>query len=102
MKYVLGLLNSKLLNYYYSLLVPEKGKVFAEVKIVNLEKLPISNANFKYQNAIANIVAKILAAKRTNPQADTSKLEAEIDQLVYQLYGLTEEEITIIEGNKDV
>ena len=33
-----------------------------------------------------------------DPQADTSKLEAEIDQLVYQLYGLTEEEIKIVEG----
>lgn len=39
-----------------------------------------------------------LAAKRVNPQADTSKLEKEIDQLVYQLYGLTEEEKKIVEG----
>jgi len=41
----------------------------------------------------------ILAAKRANPQASTSELEMEIDQLVYQLYGLTEEEIAIVEGN---
>lgn len=34
----------------------------------------------------------------THPQADTSKWEAEIDQLVYQLYGLTEEEIKIVEA----
>ena len=39
-----------------------------------------------------------LAAKGAYPQADTSKLESEIDQLVYQLYGLTEEEIKIVEG----
>jgi hypothetical protein len=32
-----------------------------------------------------------------NPRADTSALEWEIDQLVYQLYGLTEEEIKIVE-----
>jgi len=32
------------------------------------------------------------------PQADTSALEAEIDGLVCQLYGLTEEEINIVEG----
>jgi hypothetical protein len=37
-------------------------------------------------------------AKRANPQADTSKLEGEIDQLVYELYGLTEEEIKIVEN----
>jgi hypothetical protein len=45
---------------------------------------------------------KVLKAvtKAANPQADTSKWEAEIDQLVYQLYGLTEEEIDIVEGKK--
>jgi adenine-specific DNA-methyltransferase len=32
--------------------------------------------------------------------ANTSALEREIDQLVYKLYGLTEEEIAIVEGNK--
>jgi len=43
-----------------------------------------------------------LAAKRANPQADTSPLEREIDQLVAsrQLYGLTEEEIRIVEGEQ--
>ena len=47
---------------------------------------------------------KISVAKRSNtltgtrPQADTSKLEKEIDELVYELYGLTDEEIKIIEG----
>ena len=41
----------------------------------------------------------ILGAKRANPQADTSALEREIDQLVYQLYGLTEEELNIVEAN---
>jgi hypothetical protein len=45
-----------------------------------------------------NLVERILAAKRANPQADTSELEREIDQLVYRLYGLTEEEIRIVEG----
>ena len=33
----------------------------------------------------------------TNPQAGTTAIEAEIDQLVYELYGLTEEEIAIVE-----
>jgi len=44
------------------------------------------------------LVEQILATKKHNPKADTSKLEAEIDQLVYKLYGLTEEEIRIVEG----
>lgn len=36
----------------------------------------------------------------SDPQADMSPLEREIDQLVYQLYGLTEEEIRIVEGKE--
>ena len=40
----------------------------------------------------------IIAAKKRDPDADTSSLEAEIDQLVYKLYGLTEDEIAIVEG----
>ena len=43
-------------------------------------------------------VERILAAKAKNPQTDTSPLEREIDELVYQLYGLTEAEIAIVEG----
>lgn len=40
----------------------------------------------------------LFAAKKANPQADTSKEEAETDRLVYQLYGLSEDEIKIVEG----
>ena len=47
---------------------------------------------------IIALVDKILAAKKANPQADTSKEEAEIDRLVYALYGLSEDEIKIVEG----
>jgi type II restriction/modification system DNA methylase subunit YeeA len=53
---------------------------------------------FNQQNEIAEIVDKILTLKKANPQADTSRLEREIDRLVYQLYELTDEEIAIVEG----
>lgn len=42
---------------------------------------------------------KILSfSKKSNPEADTSELEAEIDKLVYELYGLSEEEIKVVKG----
>ena len=41
----------------------------------------------------------ILTAKKANPQADTRRLEREIDVLVYDLYGLTEDEIAIVEDS---
>ncbi len=43
-------------------------------------------------------VDRILAAKERDPKADTTAWEREIDRLVYELYGLTEEEIAIVEG----
>jgi hypothetical protein len=44
------------------------------------------------------LVAKIDSLKKENPEADTTAKEAEIDWLVYELYGLIEEEIAIVEG----
>jgi hypothetical protein len=40
---------------------------------------------------------KIFSAKAANPKADTSSLEARIDKMVYQLYGLTYDEVKVIE-----
>jgi len=40
-----------------------------------------------------------LTANKENPEADTSKPEAEIDRLVYELYSLSEEEIAVVEGS---
>ena len=45
------------------------------------------------------IANKILSIKKANPTADTTILETEIDALVYQLYGLTEEEIKLVEAS---
>jgi len=47
---------------------------------------------------LKQVRTSVLATKKVNPQADTSKEEAEIDRLVYQLYGLSEDEIKIVEG----
>jgi hypothetical protein len=95
LKYLLCLLNSKLLNFIYSKKNPQKGKVFAEIMPSVIKELPIiQSAVIK---VFVDIVDKILIAKKTNPEADTTSFEAEIDQLVYDLYGLTEEEISIVE-----
>lgn len=46
------------------------------------------------------LLSGLMIGKRADPQADMSALEGEIDQLVYQLYGLTQEEIDIVENKK--
>ena len=45
-------------------------------------------------------VDSILTAKKANPLADTTAEEREIDRLVYDLYGLTEDEMAIVEGTE--
>ena len=46
------------------------------------------------------LVDSILAAKDADPSADTSELEAQIDRLCYTLYGLSDEEIAVVEGGR--
>lgn len=53
----------------------------------------------KEQKPFVELVDKILAAKEKNPQTDTSELEDKIDQMVYNLYDLTPDEIDIVRGN---
>lgn len=92
-EFLLGLLNSTLLNWYF--------KVFSTNSNVNgyeVDNLPIAPSSDANKDQIVKLVERILAAKAKNPQADTSKLEEEIDELVYQLYGLTEEEKNIVKG----
>jgi hypothetical protein len=48
---------------------------------------------------ISSIVSNILELKARDKKSDISQLETQIDQLVYQLYDLTEEEIAIVEGS---
>lgn len=105
-EYILAILNSKFTQWLWQLLYGDFKAIFPELKGIYLEQFPIRHINTQnpsellaYNTMVAN-VTQILAAKRANPQADTSKLEAEIDQLVYQLYGLTEEEIKIVEGKQ--
>ena len=91
--YLLGLLNSKLLNWYF--------RCFSTNSNVNgyeVEDFPMPKATEQQKQAIISLVDKILNAKRSDPSTDTSASEREIDGLVYELYGLTEEEVKVVKG----
>jgi adenine-specific DNA-methyltransferase len=98
LKYLLSILNSKLIDFVYTSINPEKGEALAQVKSFHLGMLPFYPISLEEQISFIQIVEKILTAKKSDPNADTTALETEIDQLVYQLYELTAEEIKIIEG----
>lgn len=92
-----GLLNSKYLRYRYELNVKETGRVFPQVKLEKLRTLPIVIPVKEIQDTITNIVNEIITLKKDNPQTDTAKKEQIIDSLVYHLYGLTYDEVLIVD-----
>jgi adenine-specific DNA-methyltransferase len=50
------------------------------------------------QKPFVELVHKIMAAKKKDPKANTTEIEDKIDRMVYALYGLSAEEIAIVEG----
>ena len=92
-EYVLGLLNSKPVRFWHKKIFPEG----LHIKIYQLKEIPIPVVSFERQDTVVELVNQILLKKKSNPNADTSSLEYEIDKLVYQLYNLTPEEIAVIE-----
>lgn len=101
-KYILGLLNSKLMSYFYAqkyFASHMQGGAFG-FDTLSVGQLPIpkiTKENQNLVNEIINLVDKILALKAKNSTADTSQLEKDIDNLIYKLYNLTPKEIEIIE-----
>jgi adenine-specific DNA-methyltransferase len=112
LKYILGLINSKLLNFYFQKLLSYKLNVYPE----SIEQLPICHVDFddtndkKRHNDLVALVDRMLELnKRLAPIRNTAcaereellrqikQTDEEIDNLVYDLYGLTEEERKIVE-----
>jgi|GEM_PF-887912 len=100
LNFLVGLLNSSLLNFYYREISQEGGRVLAQVKPQRIRSLPIPAVPSEQQKPVERLVERILSAKQRDAEADTSALEREIDELVYALYGLTPEEIKIVEEAK--
>lgn len=165
-KYVLGLLNSKLMAFYFRYTNNEFDNLFPKIRVAEFKKLPIKNVSPNNQKPIANAVDNILSLtkafnsevrifidllkskfdieklskklqswhelefkdllkelkkakvqlslyeeeewmqyfieKRQKPlelKVQIDRTDRKIDNMVYQLYGLTEEEIKVVEGS---
>jgi adenine-specific DNA-methyltransferase len=98
LEYFIGLLNSRLMVFYYQETSQEKGRVLAQVKPQRIRSLPIIMGTLQQREQITSLVNQIQTAKQSSLHVNTSALEQDIEHLVYQLYGLTEEEIRIVEG----
>ena len=108
-KYILAILNSKLMNYYYRFIGRKKGTSF-EYFVEPLQKIPIVKTDRAKQEQLIELVDKVLSSinevrqynnKGTDRQhkieEDLSKVRVQIDELVYKIYGITGEEKKVIE-----
>ena len=93
LKYLLGILNSKMATFFIKKIAFDLTEgAFTKVRTNQLGRLPIPS----YEKSISTVVDKIITKKQE--KKDTNEEETQIDQLVYQLYDLTAEEIAIIEN----
>lgn len=95
-KALLGILNSKMGWWLISKYCTQIQNGY-QLIWKYFSQIPIAPTNNGQSEALTEKVEEVLMLKKENPEADTSVLEAEIDNLVYELYDLTEEEIVIVE-----
>ena len=92
LRYLLGILDSTLINYLFAtrfLNLAIKAEYLKQLRI------PIPSALILKQ--LESLVSKVLELKKVNIEADTTSLEYQIDFLVYHLYGLTYDEVLIVD-----
>ncbi len=106
--FIMGVMNSKLTDFVYSYINPEKGEALAEVKKKHVEQLIIPESDEADQKKMIDRVVQLIDLNNNfreskAPQSQImikrqiDALDRQIDNLVYQLYGLTDEEIKIVE-----
>ncbi|WP_215446870.1 type IIG restriction enzyme/methyltransferase [Campylobacter coli] len=100
LKYLTGVLNSKLIAFWLKHKGKIQGNLFKIDKepLLNIPVVNINSKNEKLANKLISLVDEILKAKEQDKNANTQELENKINSLVYKLYNLTEDEIKIIEG----
>lgn len=97
-KYILGILNSKLISWWFVKTFNKLSrKIFPQFKINELKLFPIAICNKKYQLWVKEYVDKILELRSIDLTSDISLYENNIDKIVYYIYGLTYDEILIID-----
>jgi hypothetical protein len=102
-RFLLSLCNSSLLDWYWKKISTPLRGGFYRYFTQFVARFPIRPIDFKEpseraeHNALVKLAERIEVAKKGDPGADISAFESEIDERVYRLYGLTKDEIKIVE-----
>lgn len=101
-KYLTGVLNSLLIQYYYTTKFKSETELFPKIRIAQVKEIPIPCASSHIQNSIRELVDLILERKKVNIDENVSDLEQKIDHIVYSTYGLTYDEILAVDPNTPI
>jgi len=94
--YLLGILNSAAVEFFYTQISSTIRGDYLRFIATYMEQVPIPDATPAQRAAIEALVHKLLDAGGQGPQV--AEWERELNALVYEVYGLTEEEIGVVEG----
>ena len=98
LEFLWGILNSKLATYYHFHHSPKATKgAFPKILVQDIKGFPLPIASNEQIRSLGKVSKKVLTKKKTNLSTDTSALENQIDFLVYHLYGLTYDEVLIVD-----
>ena len=97
LKFILGILNSRLALYWFYNNGKHRG-AGVDIGVNKLRSYPIPQVSSPNQRPIIEIVDEIISAKCDDIDADTSNLETKLNLMIYDLYGLTEKDIGVVEG----
>ena len=92
LQYILGVFNSILIKTYFQWILSEEYQYGSKEMIRKLSIPKITPQNKHLAEQIERLVDQILQLKKQDKNADTKALEAQIDKLVFELYGLSDEE----------
>lgn len=98
LEFLWGILNSKLATYYHFHHSPKATKgAFPKILVQDIKGFPLPIASNEQISSLGKVSKKVLTKKKSNLSTDTSALENQIDFLVYHLYGLTYDEVLIVD-----
>ena len=96
---LLCIINSKLTQYFIRTFpAPRLGGTYIETKIIHLLKVRAPKISNQLKDEFLPVIHQLLAKAEVDPKADITELENRINQMVYELYGLTPKEKAVVEG----
>ena len=103
LEFLWGILNSKLATYYHFHHSPKATKgAFPKILVQDIKGFPLPIASDEQISSLGKVSKKVLTKKKSNLSTDTSALENQIDFLVYHLYGLTYDEVLIVDPDTPI